>query len=59
MELLERSDHSSYCSDNGDASYSGIPAGGGRSVDEVQIYEAVSEIMDHLAFDHDRVASII
>jgi len=62
MELLERSEHSSYCPYKGDASYFSIPIGGLRSIDAVWTYEApyqaVSEIKDHLAFYPDRVASI-
>jgi uncharacterized protein (DUF427 family) len=62
MDLLERSDHSSYCPYKGDASYFSIPAGGPRSVDAVWTYEApydaVGGIKDHLAFYPDRVDAI-
>ncbi|MBS7813517.1 DUF427 domain-containing protein [Roseococcus pinisoli] len=62
MDLLERSDQSSYCPYKGDASYFSIPAGGRRSVDAVWTYEApyeaVGEIKDHLAFYPDRVDAI-
>lgn len=62
MELLERSDHSTYCPYKGTASYYGIPSGGARSANAIWTYEepfaAVSEIKDHLAFYPDRVDSI-
>lgn len=62
MDLLERSEHSSYCPYKGDAAYFSIPAGGPRSVDAVWTYEApfeaVSDIKDHLAFYPDRVDSL-
>ena len=62
MDLLERSDHGSYCPYKGDASYFSIPAGGARSVNAVWTYEApyaaVGEIKDLLAFYPDRVDSI-
>jgi uncharacterized protein (DUF427 family) len=62
MDLLERSDHSSYCPYKGNASYFSIPAGGPRSVDAVWTYEApydaVGGIKDHLAFYPDRVDAI-
>lgn len=62
MDLLQRSDHSTYCPYKGDASYFSIPAGGPRSANAVWTYEApyaaVSAIKDHLAFYPDRVDSI-
>lgn len=62
MDLLQRSDHSTYCPYKGDASYFSIPVGGSRSVDAMWTYEApfeaVNEIKDHLAFYPDRVDSI-
>ena len=62
MELLEHSDHSTYCPYKGDCSYYSIPAGGDRSVNAVWTYEspyaAVSAIKDHVAFYSDRVDEI-
>ncbi|WP_338147726.1 DUF427 domain-containing protein [Neoroseomonas terrae] len=62
MDLLERSDHGTYCPYKGDASYFSIPAGGARSIDAVWTYEApyedVRAIKNHLAFYPDRVDSI-
>jgi uncharacterized protein (DUF427 family) len=62
MELLERSEHQSYCPYKGDASYFSIPSGGKRSENAVWTYESpyesVSEIENHLAFYPDRVDSI-
>lgn len=59
MELLERSEHSTYCPYKGDASYYSIPSGGSRSVNAVWTYEApydaVAEIKGYLAFYPDRV----
>lgn len=63
MDLLERSEHSTYCPYKGDASYFSIPAGGSRSIDAVWSYEApfdaVSGIKGHLAFYPERVDSIV
>jgi uncharacterized protein (DUF427 family) len=60
--LLERTDTATYCPFKGDASYYSIPAGGGRSVDAIWVYEspydAVAEIKDHVAFYPDRVDAI-
>ena len=62
MSLLERTDHSSYCPYQGDASYFSIPMGGVRSVNAIWTYEtpyeAVAQIRDHVAFYGDRIDSI-
>jgi uncharacterized protein (DUF427 family) len=60
--LLARTDHSTYCTYKGDASYFNIPLGGERPIDAVWSYEApyaaVAGIKDHLAFYPDRVDGI-
>jgi uncharacterized protein (DUF427 family) len=62
MELLARSDHTTYCPYKGDASYFTVTQGGERAVNAVWTYEdpyqAVAEIKDHVAFYPDRVDSI-
>ena len=62
MDLLIRTQRSSYCPYKGDASYFNILLGGDRSVNAVwsyeMPYEAVAEIKDHLAFYPDRVDTI-
>ena len=62
MELLEPTDHTTYCPYKGDASYFSIPAGGERSKDAVWEYQsprpAVAEITGHVAFYPDRVDAI-
>jgi uncharacterized protein (DUF427 family) len=62
MDLLMRSQRTTYCPYKGDASYFNIPLGGERSVDAVWSYEtpydAVVEIKDYLAFNQDRVDAI-
>ncbi len=62
MTLLARTDRTTYCPYNGDASYHSIAAGGERSIDAVWTYEtpyaAVAGIKDHLAFYPDRVDTI-
>jgi uncharacterized protein (DUF427 family) len=62
IELLERTDHLSYCPFKGDSNYYSIPLGGDRSVNAVWTYEnpypAVAEIADHVAFYPDRVDAI-
>jgi len=60
MELLERTDHSTYCPYKGDAAYYSVPhIGGDKAANAVwtyeQPYDAVSSIKDHLAFYADRV----
>ena len=59
MNLLERTDHATYCPYKGDASYYTIK-NGDNTLDNVvwtyeQPYDAVSGIKDHLAFYADRV----
>ena len=60
--LLERTGTQTYCPYKGEASYYSIPAGGGRSVDAIWVYEqphdAMTRIKDHVAFYPDRVDSI-
>ena len=62
VELLERTEHSTYCPYKGDASYYSIPAGGEKSVNAIWTYESpyqpVAEIKDHVAFYPDRVDDI-
>ena len=62
IELLERTEHLSYCPFKGDSNYYSIPLGGDRSVNAVWTYEnpypAVAEIKDHVAFYPDRVDAI-
>jgi uncharacterized protein (DUF427 family) len=62
MNLLQRTDHSSYCPFKGDASYYSIPSGGEKSVNAVWTYEnpypAVGQIKDYVAFYPNRVDAI-
>lgn len=57
--LLERTDHATYCPYKGDASYYSIPAAGEPGVNAVwsyeQPYDAVAPIKDYVAFYPDRV----
>jgi uncharacterized protein (DUF427 family) len=62
MSLLQRSEHTSYCSYKGEANYFHIPLGGEKSVNAIWSYESpyewLAEIKDHVAFYPDRVDSI-
>jgi uncharacterized protein (DUF427 family) len=62
MNLLQRTDHSTYCPFKGDASYYSIPSGGEKSVNAVWSYEnpypAVGQIKDYVAFYPSRVDAI-
>ena len=62
MDLLVRTDHSTYCPYKGDCSYFSISAGGASSANGVWSYEsphpAVAAIKDHLAFYPQRVDAI-
>jgi uncharacterized protein (DUF427 family) len=62
MNLLQRTDHSSYCPYKGDAAYYSVPIGGERTTNAVWTYEqpyaAVSQIGGYLAFYPDRVDSL-
>ncbi|WP_211474296.1 DUF427 domain-containing protein [Collimonas humicola] len=62
MELLERTEHATYCPYKGDCAYYSIPSGGERSVNAVWSYEApyaaVKDIKNYLAFYPGRVDSI-
>jgi uncharacterized protein (DUF427 family) len=62
MELLQRTQHQTYCPYKGDCSYFSIALGGERSLNAVWSYEspysAVAQIKDHLAFYPTRVDSI-
>ncbi|GGA38046.1 DUF427 domain-containing protein [Dyella nitratireducens] len=62
MDLLERTDHTTYCPYKGNCSYYSIPAGGERAANAVwsyeNPYEAVAQIKEHLAFYPDRVDAI-
>ena len=62
MNLLVRTQRTTYCPYKGDACYFSIPLGGERSTDAVWSYEApydaVAEIKDYLAFYPDRVDTI-
>lgn len=59
MNLLERSDHATYCPYKGECSYFSIPAGGAKTLNAVWSYEhphpAVGGIQEYLAFYPDRV----
>jgi uncharacterized protein (DUF427 family) len=59
MSMLEATDHATYCPYKGDCSYYSVPAGGERATNAVWTYrapfDAVAEIMDHVAFYPDRV----
>jgi uncharacterized protein (DUF427 family) len=60
--LLEATDHTTYCPYKGDCSYYSIPAGAEKSVNAVWTYrapyQAVAEIIDHVAFYPNRVDAI-
>jgi uncharacterized protein (DUF427 family) len=62
MNLLQRTDHSSYCPFKGDASYYSIPSGGEKSANAVWTYEnphpAVGQIKNYVAFYPSRVDAI-
>jgi uncharacterized protein (DUF427 family) len=62
MNLLVRTEHTTYCPYKGDCAYYSITPGGERAVNAVWTYEspyaAVKEIAQHLAFYPDRVDSI-
>ena len=62
MDLLQRTEQTTYCPYKGECHYYSIPAGGPRSENAVWTYEApypaVAEIKDHLAFYASRVDSI-
>jgi uncharacterized protein (DUF427 family) len=62
FELLEATDHTSYCPFKGEANYYSLPVGGERSENAVWQYSsphpAMSEIEGHVAFYPDRVDSI-
>ena len=62
MNLLERTDFTTYCPFKGDCSYYSIPSGGEKSINAVWTYEtpypAVAEIKDYVAFYPSRVDAI-
>ena len=62
MDLLQRSETTSYCPYKGDASYFSLPSGGVRSIDAIWTYEtpfeAVASIKEHVGFYADRVDGI-
>ena len=62
MNLLQRTEHATYCPYKGDCSYFSIAATGERGTNSVWSYEApfdsVAAIKDHLAFYPDRVDGI-
>ena len=62
MQLLERTEHKTYCPYKGECTYFSIPLGGKKSVNAVWSYEepyaAVAQIKDHLAFYSDRVDAV-
>ncbi|WP_036168293.1 DUF427 domain-containing protein [Massilia sp. 9096] len=59
MDLLIRSQHTTYCPYKGDCNYFSIPSAGARGENAVWTYEhphdAVAPIANHLAFYPDRV----
>jgi uncharacterized protein (DUF427 family) len=62
MSLLQRSDHTTYCSYKGEANYFSIPHGGEKAVNAIWTYETpyewLADIKEHVAFYPDRVDSI-
>jgi uncharacterized protein (DUF427 family) len=62
MNLLQRTDFTTYCPYKGDCSYFSIPTGGDRSINAVWTYEtpysAVGQIKDYVAFYPNRVDAI-
>jgi uncharacterized protein (DUF427 family) len=62
LDLLERTEHATYCPYKGDAAYYSIPAAGERGTNAVWTYEApyesVASIKDRLAFYPNRVDAI-
>ncbi len=62
MDLLEKTQHKTYCPYKGECSYYSIPSGGTKSVNAVWSYEhpyaAVGQIEGFMAFYRDRVDSI-
>ncbi|AUI61127.1 DUF427 domain-containing protein [Amycolatopsis sp. BJA-103] len=62
FDVLERTDHSTYCPFKGDASYYSIRTGDGVAENAVWTYEAphdaVAEIKDHVAFYPSKVDAI-
>jgi uncharacterized protein (DUF427 family) len=62
MDLLEKTEHKTYCPYKGECSYYSIPSGGQKSVNAIWSYEhpypAVGEIEGFLAFYRDRVDSM-
>jgi uncharacterized protein (DUF427 family) len=62
MDLLIRSQHTTYCPYKGDCSYYSIPSAGERGENAVWTYEhphdAVAPIAGHLAFYPERVDAI-
>jgi uncharacterized protein (DUF427 family) len=62
MNLLERTDFTTYCPYKGDCSYYTIPSGGDKSRNAVWTYEtpysAVAQIKDYVAFYPSRVDAI-
>ncbi len=59
MDLLERTDHASYCPYKGEASYYSVRGGTANAVWSYEApYDAVAEISGHLAFYPDRVDGI-
>jgi uncharacterized protein (DUF427 family) len=59
MELLEKTQHKTYCPYKGECSYYSIPSGGQKSANAIWSYEdpyaAVGEIRGFLAFYRERV----
>jgi uncharacterized protein (DUF427 family) len=62
MELLEKTQHKTYCPYKGECSYYSIPSGGSKSVNAIWSYEhpyaAVGKIEGFMAFYRERVDSI-
>ncbi|GAB3713070.1 DUF427 domain-containing protein [Amycolatopsis oliviviridis] len=62
FDVLERTEHSTYCPFKGDASYYSIRTGDGVAENAVWTYEAphdaVAEIKDHVAFYPSKVDAI-
>ncbi|TWD79279.1 uncharacterized protein (DUF427 family) [Kribbella amoyensis] len=62
FDVLERTEHTSYCPYKGEAAYYSIVPAGERGANAVWTYEQpyapVADIRDHVAFYPDRVDSI-
>jgi uncharacterized protein (DUF427 family) len=62
QELIQRTEHMTYCPYKGEASYYSIPIGGAKSRNAIWTYEnphaAVAVLQHYVAFDANKVDSI-